>query len=354
MSEPGLVTNPGGDIATPEQVLKQAELAAAISRARISDIHGITRQCNILAINARIEAGRAGQAGLGFAIIASELGALSGAVARVASEMDSELSTAFEALRRIGTRMAEEIRGQRLIDLALNAIEIMDRNLYERTCDVRWWATDAAIVDAAARPEPAQLAYAGARLGVILRAYTVYLDLWLCDTSGRVIAHGRPDRYPGAAGTDVSRESWFIDAMAGQSGDDFAAANVSLCAVLDNAPVATYAAAVREGGAADGRIRGVLGIHFDWGVQADAVVTGVRLNADERTRTRVVLLDASSRVIAASDRRCLLDETLRLEHDNRESGSYRDTSGRTIAFHRTPGYETYRGLGWYGTLIQEP
>ena len=27
-------------------------------------------------------------------------------------------------------------------NLALNAIELIDRNLYERTCDVRWWATD--------------------------------------------------------------------------------------------------------------------------------------------------------------------------------------------------------------------
>ena len=36
MSGLGLVTKPGGDIATPEQVLKQADIAAAISRARIS------------------------------------------------------------------------------------------------------------------------------------------------------------------------------------------------------------------------------------------------------------------------------------------------------------------------------
>jgi hypothetical protein len=353
MSKHGQSPQPGADIATPEQVLTQANIAAAISRAHIRDIHTITHQCNILAINARIEAARAGQVGLGFAIIATELGALSAAVARIASEMDGELSTAFETLRRIGARMADEIRGQRLIDLALNAIEIMDRNLYERTCDVRWWATDAAIVDATGRAEPDKRAYAGARLGVILRAYTVYLDLWLCNTDGKVIAHGRPDRYPGAAGTDVSREAWFIDAMAGKSGDDFAVANVALCRVLGNAPVATYAAAVRAGGAADGRIQGVLGIHFDWGAQAEAVVKGVRLNADELTRTRVLLLDAAGCVIAASDRPCLLDEFISLEDRGRDSGSYRDGSGRTIAFHRTPGYETYLGLGWYGVLIQE-
>jgi hypothetical protein len=40
-----------------------------------------------------------------------------------------------------------QIRGSRLPDLSLNAIDIIDRNLYERSCDVRWWATDSAIVD---------------------------------------------------------------------------------------------------------------------------------------------------------------------------------------------------------------
>jgi hypothetical protein len=110
---------------------------------------------------------------------------------------------------------------------------------------------------------------------------------------------------------------------------------------------------VRENGASNGRVRGVLGIHFDWGTQAEAVVKGVRLNDDERNRTRVLLLDASGRVIASSDRPASLDEIMTLDHQGREFGSYRDNSKRIIAFHRTPGYETYRGLGWYGVLIQE-
>jgi hypothetical protein len=65
-----------------------------------------------------------------------------------------------------------------------------------------------------------------------------------------------------------------------------------------------------------------------------------------------LLVDANDRVIAASDRNGMPDETLRLEHGGRASGSYRDSRGNTVAFHRTPGYETYRGLGWYGALIQ--
>jgi hypothetical protein len=249
---------------SPERVVALAEHAAALAAAKSRAIQGITGQTRILALNATIEAARAGEAGRGFAVVAGEVKAVSTEIARLATDMERELTAALNAVRDVGKRMAEEVRGQRLTDLALNAIEIIDRNLYERTCDVRWWATDAAVVDAVADPSPERLAHSEQRLGVILSAYTVYLDLWLCSTAGRVLAHGRPGRYPHVRGSDVSREPWFRDALATASGDDYAVADIASCPGLDGALVATYAAAVRDGGRANGRVAGVLGIHFDW------------------------------------------------------------------------------------------
>jgi hypothetical protein len=342
------------DDASPERVVALATHAEAVAAGKARAIQAITGQTRILALNAMIEAARAGDAGRGFAVVAEEVKSVSTTIARLALDMESELRVALEAVRTVGMRMAEETRGQRLTDLALNAIEIIDRNLYERTCDVRWWATDAAVVEAVADPGVQKLAHAEQRLGVILSAYTVYLDLWLCSRAGRVIAHGRPDRYPGVLGLEVADEPWFRDALATSSGDDYAVADITSCEALNRAPVATYAAAVRDGGEARGAVIGVLGIHFDWAPQALAVVGGVRLSHDEAARTRVMLVDARNRIIAASDQRGMLEETLVLDTQGQAARAYRDRQGNVVAFHRTPGYETYLGLGWSGVIVQAP
>ncbi|MBL9191118.1 MAG: hypothetical protein JNJ82_02095 [Opitutaceae bacterium] len=338
--------------ATPERVLELADRAAEVAQRKVSAIQEVTLQTRILSLNATITAAKAGDAGRPFAAVAHEVKNLAVEVARISGEMDEELRSAFHALREVGQSMAAQVKGDRLVDLALNAIEIIDRNLYERTCDVRWWATDAAVVAAAAQPGADTISYAERRLAVILSAYTVYLDLWICDRSGRIIAHGRPDQYKSVRGQSVAGEKWFRDALGTASGNDFSVADVNRCPALGGCAVATYAAAIRAGGEVNGEVIGVMGVHFNWGPQADSVVRGVRLSDTERLTTRALLVDAGGRVLATSDGQGALTQRLRLETAGRDSGHYVDQDGRLIAFHRTPGYETYRGLGWYGVLEQ--
>jgi hypothetical protein len=47
----------------------------------------------------------------------------------------------------------------------------------------------------------------------------------------------------------------------------------------------------------------------------------------------------------------LLTERVPLALEGQRSGFYHDRSGALIAFHATPGYETYKGLGWFGVII---
>ena len=336
---------------TIEGIVEQSHAARDTTNRKVGEIRAITRRMKILALNALIEAARAGDVGRGFAVVSQEVRGISDEVDALAQGLDAELGGQIERLSGLARTMAESAQSARKVDLALNAVELIDRNLYERSCDVRWWATDSAVVEAAADPSAAACGHAAMRLGVILKAYTVYLDLWLVDPSGRVIANGR-ERQFAVAGQSVADRPWFRAAAGLRSGDDFHAEDIAHETLLGGAQVATFATGVREGGRADGRLLGVLAVHFDWEPQARAIVQGVRLADHERERMRVVLVDRNRRVIAASDGHGVLTERLGFEPRGRASGVDTLADGSTVAFHATPGYETYAGLGWYGVLVE--
>jgi len=339
----------------PERVAALAEAVATLTSEELGKVRNVAASTKILALNARIEAARAGEAGRGFAVVAEEVGRVADTVTTIASELHADLSPLVGQLTALGETLVEKVRGGRLADLALNAIEVMDRNLYERSCDVRWWATDSAIVEACATPDDGVREYASKRLGVILSSYTVYLDLWIADTNGRVVAHGRPDRFRGVLGSDASREEWFTRALATRDGSAYAACDVTTNRLLDNATVATYSTAIREGGNEHGQPLGALGIFFDFAPQADAIMTGLRFGDEERGHTRGMLVDASGRVLASSDGHGLLTGHVDLSAmRGRDAGYFTRPDGGVTGFAVTPGYETYEGLGWYGVIEQRP
>ncbi|MBP2231481.1 hypothetical protein J2847_004800 [Azospirillum agricola] len=342
------MTNPGNSLFD----LSRGVLDVASQKvARIEDI---TRRMKMLAMNALIEAARAGDRGRGFAVVANEVSEISTQVNGITKELRSEIVARVDHLTTTGSAMVREMHGKRLADLSLNMIEIIDRNLYERSCDVRWWATDSAVVDCVAAPSDEARRHAAHRLGVILESYTVYLDLWIADRNGTVIANGRPDRYRNAVGANVSDEPWFRQALATRDGGEFTVGDVARNRTLDDRVVATYATAIRRGGEGSGEPVGVLGIFFDWEPQAAAVVQGVRLEETERERSRCLLLDARHRVIASSDGRGILAETVPLKRGAGTMGHYVDAQGKLVGYALTPGYETYKGLGWYGVIVQKP
>ncbi|KAA0683660.1 methyl-accepting chemotaxis protein [Roseomonas genomospecies 6] len=337
----------------PERIVALSRAVSDLATRKMDEIQAVTNTTKILALNALIEAMRAGEAGRGFAVVAQEVKAISERITGIGQELRSQMAVQTDELNTLGKGLVSQLRGGRLADLALNMIDIIDRNLYERSCDVRWWATDSAVVECAADPSEANRRHAAQRLGVILGAYTVYLDLWVVDAKGVVLANGRPDRYRRPVGSSVASESWFREAMATRSGADFAVADIGTNEQLDRATVATYATAIRAGGEEDGAVIGVLGIFFDWQSQSQGVVDSVRLTDDERPRTRCLLVDSRHRVIAASDRQGVLTENFPLRTGGHGHGSYLDDKGHVVGFAVTPGYETYKGLGWFGVIVQD-
>jgi hypothetical protein len=117
---------------------------------------------------------------------------------------------------------------------------------------------------------------------------------------------------------------------------------------------AVYAASVRKDGNINGKIVGVLGVIFDWEVQATTIVrTEPSLSEDEWKRSRVLLLDSRLRIIAASDNDGILLPFL-LEHHGQRKGHYFTAGHELIAFAKTLGYQEYDGLGWYAVIVQKP
>jgi len=332
-------------------VVRLADEIGHATTEKLHEIEQVARATKMLALNALIEAARAGDQGGGFAVVAREVSGVAEQARTLSESLSVEVTPRIAELTALGKELMTRVRGRRLADLALNVIDVIDRNLYERSCDVRWWATDAAVVQALESDDPAAAAFASERLGVILRSYTVYADLWLADASGRVVASAAADRRGGVVGADVSTETWFRRAMATEDGDAYAAMDVERHDRL-GATVATYATAVRADGQLHGRPVGALGIFFDWERQAQGVLDAVRLADDERACTRVLVLNSGGRVLASSDRSGVLNEQVSLRTGDATVGFY-DEDDRTVAFAQTPGYETYRGLGWYGAIIQK-
>jgi hypothetical protein len=343
-------------MSNPQAIVDLTHEVKRLATNKISDINDINRETTFLALNALIEAARAGHAGRGFAVVANQVKYVSKRISEITTDLNKDLAGSLSTLTQLGDSMIERMRshdGQRCADLALNMIDVIDRNLYERSCDVRWWATDSAVVECLANGNAASVAHACERLSVILDSYTVYRDLWVIDEQGIVVANGRDTRYP-VRGLKVTDMNWFKSALKTKSGADYVASDIEMVSSLQHAQVATYSTAIREGGMENGRVLGALVIFFDWEPQAGAVVKGVRLSEEEWARTRCMIIDSSCRVIAASDGKGILEERFALQTGGRPAGFYRAADGTVVSFAATPGYETYRGLGWYGVICQKP
>ncbi|HET9113750.1 MAG TPA: chemotaxis protein CheW, partial [Burkholderiales bacterium] len=180
-------------------------------------------------------------------------------------------------------------------------VDLLDRNLYERSNDCRWWALTPALGKALQTSSctGSELEEITAILEYINSLYTVYTRIFVYDRSGRIIACTNPVHAPDNAviiGTAIERET--LEAVLALSGDQaYFVSPFVRSALYSNMPTYVYHAAIRQ--TDDSRnIAGGIGIVFDATPQLSAML---HEGLNGKAGTTACFIDRSGTIIASTD-----------------------------------------------------
>jgi chemotaxis signal transduction protein len=194
------------------------------------------------------------------------------------------------------------------------AIDVMDRNLYERANDCRWWALNASFARVLASPSPEGGRLCGEILATINALYTVYSNLILFDAQGVVVAVSQPSQAH-LVGQPWEAE-WVARTLALRTGQHYAVSGFEPTPLYEGAPTLIYTAAVQS--PIGGRALGGIAIVFDSTPQFAAILTD-SLPTDEDGAALpgafTLLIGSDGRILSSSDPRFPIGEASPLPVD---------------------------------------
>ncbi|WP_349775605.1 methyl-accepting chemotaxis protein [Halalkalibacter oceani] len=299
----------------------------------IKTTNRISTHANLLALNSGIEAARAGEAGRGFSVVANEI--------KKFADDNLKANTINNQLIRTIQEKTNEVIAVRTVDVAFDTIDKIDRNLFERNCDVQAWTTFTAVKHCLLLPGPETISEAETLLGQLQKIYTVYYDLTIVNLDGIVVASGSNAQL---TGLDFSRETWFQQAL--ESGKVYASDMYHAPAVQGF--TMNYAAPIFDD---SNNAIGVLTTWFNWEYIYD-IIDAVKI--DEQSE--LYLINKDGIVIASKQREDILNKDLGsltavqlLKQGKATIGYQHETvegKPKIIAYCKTKGYNDYEGKGW--------
>ena len=242
------------------------------------------------------------------------------------------------AFSRLAGEMVEQIAQTHLRncrhDLASRAqvaVDILVRNLFERTADVGFIATDGPLVSFVMNPQQHMVHRLHARLTEYRNKYTVYDDILVLDASAQILLSLQP-----GDSHDTGVPPWWERAMAG---DGYVEVFGPSGFFKTDAPVLLYAHRIVS---PEGTVCGAVVLKFDLASELLSIFKALQKNS-----VAIVLMDERNRIVASSD-------SSRLAHAqqvdvpvNSTAQSLRLNGVDYLYAHcKTRGYQGYGGPGW--------
>jgi chemotaxis signal transduction protein len=289
-------------------------------------------------VGLKISAGQ-GQAGMGNAEFAKILlWEISNAGRKMQAVFDQSISNLN---RTILNTLLDDLSAR-----AALAADIMDRNLYERANDVRWWALDERLVQAARQLDGASMEPVLARINDL---YTVYDRLLAFDAQGVVLASSRPG--DDLVGSSVPA-NW-LDAVASlRDPQDYAVSAWEPCDAYGGRASYVYLSAFLPAGA------GGLAIVFDAEPQFSAMLSDVLPDVAGAQSHALFMEQSGARIGATSGLPESLWSTVQTLGEGLEPGGRAMTvvtlDGRLFALGvaRNAGYREFnRGSGYSNPVL---
>ena len=314
-------------------LLSHAHSFSPALHALMASVRGATQAIKRIVWNGKVASSGAGGAD-------TRLGPVLDQITETGERSDEAFSQSIQGLYQ--TVLASSLQAAGATAQLL--VDMLDRSLYERANDCRWWALAGQLRQALAADDSRQgAAVIGALLGHINGLYTVYSRLFVYDRTGRILAATGAQDVVGSriAGETVSAVCALRSEM------DHYAEPFGPSPLYDGRPTFVYHAAIRHP-EREATVVGGIGIVFDSAVELRNMLdSGVAGRAD----MQAFLVSPEGQVLCGTDPDYPAGAWLPLERSLLEEAA-RDGAARRIVAHaghycvaacaRAEGYREFR------------
>lgn len=275
----------------------------------------------------------------------------------------------------VTSRMEDLLKEMAMGELNLNlkalenyskqAIDLIDRNLFERSADIRWWATDQYLWQVLMEPTDSNIQRAADRLRIINSSYPMYRNIILVDSAGNVLACSRFEQKNELTKINVSDHYWFQNGIRTLTSSEYAVQDVIKSPLERSKELSLiYSSGVREKGGREGSSIGVLGILFDWDTEAKKILAVCQPLSGEGvpvegaisfyTNSQNIVIETSEPKLISIGMKMPFDKKIQaLKAGETTSGIFTfGNSQYIIGSSRTKGYREYVGLSWMAHVMR--